>query len=101
MKVPPMTSRDVSLKVTGFDELGTILRTVHARSTTFLLPSVELAMKMGVCLVHLNSVILSSLFFVQEGKAAFNLGNPEPQVIVEPIATFQHNNRKRSDLDPQ
>jgi hypothetical protein len=36
---------------------------------------------------------------VQEGKTTRSSSDPEPQVIVEAIATFQHNNRKRKDLD--
>ena len=49
-----------------------------------------------MCLVHLNSMIL---LIVQDAKTAFSSSNPEPQIIAEAIATFQHNNRKRADLD--
>ena len=39
------------------------------------------------------------LLLVQEDKTAFNLSNPESQVIAKAIATFQYNNKKRADLD--
>jgi len=37
------------------------------------------------------------LLVVQGDKSTINPTNPEPQVIAEAIAAFQHNNRKRAD----
>jgi hypothetical protein len=82
------------LEVTGFDEVGTILRTRHDIPLTICGDSSRVA-QTDVCLAHLNSVIL---LVVQAEKTVFNSSNPEPQVIAEAIATFQYNNQKRADL---
>jgi hypothetical protein len=82
------------LEVTGFDELGTILRTRYDIPFTICGDSRRSA-QTNVCLVHLNSMIL---LVVQEDKTNFSLADPEPQVIAEAIATFQYNNRKRKEL---
>lgn len=79
------------LEVTSFDELGTVLRTRYG--IPFTICGDHRVAQAGVCLVHLNSMIL---LVVQE---AINTSNHEPQVIAAAIATFQHNNRKRTDLD--
>jgi hypothetical protein len=39
------------------------------------------------------------LLVVQADKTMFSPSDPEPQIIAEAIATFQHNNRKRADLN--
>jgi hypothetical protein len=83
------------LEVTGFDQIGTILRTRYEIPFTICGDS-HRAARSDVCLVHLNSMIL---LVVQEDKTAFSSSDPEPQIIAEAIATFQHNNRKRVDLD--
>jgi hypothetical protein len=82
------------LEVTGFDETGTVLHTRYDIPFTICGDS-HRAARSDVCLVHLNSMIL---LVVQEDKTAFSLSDPEPQVIAEAIATFQHNNCKRTDL---
>ena len=82
------------LEVTGFDQIGTILRTRYDIPFTICGDS-HGAARSDVCLVHLNSMIL---LVVQEDKTAFSSSDPEPQIIAEAIATFQHNNRKRADL---
>jgi hypothetical protein len=82
------------LEVTGFDELGTILRTRYDIPFTICGDS-HRAARTDVCLVHLNSMIL---LVVQEDKPDFSPADPEPQVIAEAIATFQYNNRKRKEL---
>jgi hypothetical protein len=83
------------LEVTGFDQIGTILRTRYDIPFTICGDSHQAA-RSDVCLVHLNSMIL---LVVQEDKTAFSSSDPEPQIVAEAIATFQHNNRKRADLD--
>ena len=47
------------------------------------------AARSGVCLVRPNTMIL---LVVQAEKATFSSSNPEPQIIAEAIAAFQHNN---------
>ncbi|KAI0300408.1 hypothetical protein BC826DRAFT_1090390 [Russula brevipes] len=83
------------LEVTGFDQIGTILRTRYDIPFTVCGDN-HRAARSGVCLVHLRSMIL---LVVQEDKPAFSTSDPEPQIIAKAIATFQHNNRKRADLD--
>ena len=83
------------LEVTGFDQIGTVLRTRYDIPFTICGDSYRAASS-GVCLVHLNSMIL---LVVQEDMTAFSSSDLEPQIIAEAIATFQHNNRKRADLD--
>ena len=82
------------LEVTGFDQIGTILRTRYDIPFTICGDGHRVA-RLDVCLVHLNSMIL---LVVQEDKMAFSSSDHEPQIIAEAIATFQHNNRKRADL---
>ena len=82
------------LEVTGFDQIGTILRTRYDIPFTICGDS-HRAARSDVCLVHLNSMIL---LVVQEDKTVFSSSDPEPQIIAEAIATFQHNNRKRVDI---
>jgi hypothetical protein len=82
------------LEVTGFDQFGTVLRARY--DIPLIICGEYRAAKSDVCLVHLNSMIL---LVVQEDKTAFSSKDPEPQVIAEAIATFQHNNRKRANLD--
>ena len=38
---------------------------------------------------------MTILLVLQEDKTIFNTSDPEPQVIVEAIAAYQHNNQKR------
>ena len=83
------------LEVTGFDQRGTILRTRYDIPFT-ICGDIHRAARSDVCLVHLNSMIL---LVVQEDKTTFSPNNPEPQIVAEAIATFQHNNRKRADLN--
>ena len=83
------------LEVTGFDQRGTILRTRYDIPFTICGDS-HRAARPDVCLVHLNSMIL---LVVQEDKTTFSPSDPEPQIVAEAIATFQHNNRKRADLN--
>ena len=82
------------LEVTGFDQIGTILRTRYDIPFT-ICGDGHRAVKSDVCLVHLNSMIL---LVVQGDKTALSSRDPEPQIVAEAIATFQHNNRKRADL---
>ena len=83
------------LEVTGFDEFGTILRTRYDIPFTDC-GDPPRAARADMCLVHISSIIL---LVVQGDGPAVNSINPEPQVIVEAVATFQYNNRKRADLD--
>jgi len=86
------------LEVTGYDELGTILRSRY--DIPFTVAGETRAAKTGLCLVHLSSMIL---LVVQEDKAdGTSMQSPEAQVIAEAIATFETNNRKRRNrhLEP-
>lgn len=83
------------LEVTGFDQISMILRTQYDIPFTICGDSHQAA-RSDVCLVHLNSMVL---LVIQVDKTAFSSSDPEPQIIAEVIATFQHNNRKRTDLD--
>ncbi|KAI0250796.1 hypothetical protein BJV78DRAFT_1217017 [Lactifluus subvellereus] len=82
------------LEVTGFDELGTILCTRY--DIPFTICGDRRSARADVSLVHISSVIL---LIIQEDKTITSPNDPEPQVIAEAIATFQHNNRKRARLD--
>ena len=83
------------LEVTGFDQVGTILRTRYDIPFTICGDNHRVA-RSGVCLAHLNSMII---LVVQEDKMAFSSGDPESQVVADAIATFQHNNCTRAELD--
>jgi hypothetical protein len=85
------------LEVTGFDEIGTVIRSRYSIPFT-ICGDPGRAANTDVCLVHLNSMIL---LVVQEDKTAQSTRLPEAQVIAEAIATFQHNNAKRHDLGLQ
>jgi hypothetical protein len=82
------------LEVTGFDEVGTILRTRYDIPLTICADS-DRAAKTDICLIHVNSMIL---LVVQADKTIYSRSKPEPQVIAEAIAAFRHNNQKREDL---
>ena len=82
-------------EVTGFDQIGTILRKRYDIPFTICGDS-HRATRSDACLVHLNSMIL---LVIQQDKTTFSSTDPEPQIIAEAIATFQLNNRKRADLD--
>ncbi|PIA12560.1 hypothetical protein COEREDRAFT_84042 [Coemansia reversa NRRL 1564] len=80
------------LRVTGFEERGTLLRSRYAIPFTICGDSSRSAQS-DVCLIHGNSTIL---LIIQEDKTAISSRDPEPQVIAEAIATFQYNNRARA-----
>lgn len=82
------------LKIAGFDELDTILRSRYA--IPFICCGEDRTAKSDICLVHLSSLIL---LVVQEDKTTLSSRNSEPLVIAQAIATFQHNNRKRMGLN--
>ena len=83
--------RKAVLEVTGYDELGTILRSRY--DIPFTIAGETRTAKTGLCLVHFSSMIL---LVVQEDKAdGTSMQSPEAQVIAEAIATFETNNRKR------
>lgn len=82
-----------ALQVTGFDELCTILRTRYDIPFT-ICGDGSRTVRTDVCPAF-NSMIL---LVVQGDQTILNPFDPEPQVIVEAIATFQYNNRNRVDF---
>jgi hypothetical protein len=82
------------LRVVGYEERGTLLRSRYAIPLTISGETNWLA-QTDVCLVHGSSTIL---LVVQEDKTAVSARDPEAQVIAEAIAAFQHNNRNRTRL---
>ena len=80
------------LRVIGFEERGTLLRSRYAIPFTICGDSSRSAQS-DVCLLHGNTTIL---LIIQEDKTAISPRDPEPQVIAEAIATFQYNNRVRA-----
>ena len=83
------------LEVTGFDQRGTVLYTGCDIPFTICGDS-DQAARSSVCLVRPNTMIL---LVVQAEKATFSSSNPEPQIIAEAIAAFQHNNQKRVEFN--
>ena len=82
------------LRVVGFEERGRILRTRHTISLSICGENNTLA-ESTVCLVDLRSTVLLVLL---KDKTNFNPSNPEPQVIAEAIAAYQHNNERRAGI---
>ncbi|TEB33242.1 hypothetical protein FA13DRAFT_1812970 [Coprinellus micaceus] len=78
-----------ALEVTGYDELGTILRTRY--DIPFTICGEWSAARTDVCLVHVSSMIL----LVLQDKTNENLRSSEAQVIAQAIAAFQCNDQKR------
>ncbi|TDL20879.1 hypothetical protein BD410DRAFT_317814 [Rickenella mellea] len=83
------------LEVTGFEKNGAILCTCYGIRFTICSDANRTA-KTDICLINRNSMIL---LVVHED---IGTKDPEPKVIADAIATFQHNNRKRREmgLDP-
>jgi hypothetical protein len=82
------------LRLSGFEERGTLLRSRYAIPFT-ICGDASRSAQTDICLLHGNSTILLVL---QEDKTVISSSNPEPQVIAEAIAAFQYNNRVRSQL---
>jgi hypothetical protein len=84
------------LRVIGYEERGTLLRSRYAISFT-ICGSSRLA-QTDVCIVRGSATILLVL---KENKMAVSGGDPEAQVIAKAIAAFQYNNytRDRMGLD--
>jgi hypothetical protein len=82
------------LRVVGFEERGTLLRSRFAIPLTICGDSSRTA-QADVCLIHGNSAIL---LVVQEDKTTISNRDPEAQVIAQAIAAFQYNNRVRSRI---
>jgi len=84
------------LRVVGFEERGCILRTGHTISLSICGENNAVA-QTDVCLVDRQSMILLVLQ-LEEDKTIFNSTDPEPKVIAEAIAAFQHNNERRAAM---
>ena len=82
------------LRLVGFEERGSILRTRHVISLSICGEN-NTAAQTDVCLMDRRSTILLVL---QQDKTIFNPSNPEPQVIAEAIAAYQHNNGRRAGM---
>lgn len=80
------------LRVIGFEERGTLLRSRYAIPFT-ICGDASRSAQSDICLIHGNSTIL---LIIQEDKTAISSRNPEMRVIAEAIATFQYNNRVRA-----
>lgn len=76
------------LRVVGFEDRGRILRTRHTIPLSICGENNTVA-QTDVCLMDRRSTILLVL---QQDKTNFNPFDPEPQVIAEAIAAYQHNN---------
>ncbi|KAI0285459.1 hypothetical protein BGY98DRAFT_946046 [Russula aff. rugulosa BPL654] len=82
------------LRVVGFEERGRILRTRHTIPLSICGENNTVA-QTDVCLMDRRSTILLVL---QDDKTIFNPSDPEPQVIAEAIAAYQHNNQRRNRM---
>jgi hypothetical protein len=83
------------LRVVGYEKRGILLRSRYA-IPLLICGERNRKAQTDVALVHGASTIL---LVVQEDKATLGTRDPEPQVIAEAIATFQHNTRNRKLLD--
>jgi len=82
------------LRIVGFEERGRILRTHHIIPLSICGDNNKVA-QTDVCLVGRR---LTILLVLQEDKTNFTPSDPEPQVIVEAIAAYQHNNQRRKRM---
>jgi hypothetical protein len=82
------------LRLAGFEERGCNLRTRHIIRLS-ICGDINKVAQTDVCLLDRRSTILLVL---QEDKTVFNPSDPEPQVIAEAIAAYQHNNQRRAGL---
>ena len=82
------------LRIVGFEERGCVLRTRHIIPLS-ICGDINKVAQTDVCLLDRRSTILLVL---QEDKTIFNPSDPEPQVIAEAIAAYQHNNQKRERM---
>ncbi|KAG6823877.1 hypothetical protein H0H92_008772 [Tricholoma furcatifolium] len=88
-----------TLRHTGYnrrnDHNATLLNTGFITSL-LVVGDASRAAQTDVSLMHQRTLIL---LLVVENKTVTNPANPEPQVIAEAIAAFQHNNERRRKLD--
>jgi len=82
------------LRIVGFEERGYVLRTRHVIPLS-ICGDINKVAQTNICLLDRRSTILLVL---QEDKTVFNTSDPEPQVIAEAIAAYQHNNQKRARM---
>ena len=79
-----------TLQILGFAERGQVL------SMYFKIPLMicgdELSAQTDVCLLTQYQM---ALLILQEDKMVLNSSQPEPQVIAQAIAAYQHNNEQR------
>jgi hypothetical protein len=78
------------LRATGYETNDTVVRS--RKSLRLLMCGENVFAKTDVCLMDASSEIL---LLVQEDKTHINPADPEPQLIAEAIAAFQHNNSTR------
>lgn len=86
------------LRAMGYETDQTVVRT--RKTIRLLMCGERVYAKTDVCVLDIHSGVL---LVVQEDKSHLNLtAEPEPQLIAEGIATFQHNNLKREEsfLEP-
>ncbi|KAH9970008.1 hypothetical protein BGW80DRAFT_623521 [Lactifluus volemus] len=80
-----------TLIILGFEERGLAVG-MGFRIPLTICGDVRRTAQTDVCLLSRRSTIL---LILQEDKTLFNGSDPEPQVIAEAIAAYQHNNTKR------
>jgi hypothetical protein len=86
------------LHIVGFGERGRVLCTRHKIDIPLSILGDINNLKVAqtdVCLLDRLSTIL---LVIQENKTIFDPSDPEPQVIAEAIAAYQHNNQKRQRM---
>ncbi|KAH9972547.1 hypothetical protein BGW80DRAFT_1313366, partial [Lactifluus volemus] len=88
------------LRVVGFEERGSILRTRYTipltiRTQLLMCGENNQVAQADVCLVDRRSTMILVL---QVNKTLFNSSDPEPQVIAGAIAAYQHNNQRRNRM---
>jgi hypothetical protein len=82
------------LRALGYEKRGLLLRS-HYAIPLLISGDPNRSAQTDMCLVQGSSTIL---LVVQEDKSTISLRDPEPQVIAGAIATFQSNNRIRTQL---
>jgi hypothetical protein len=82
------------LRIVGFEERGCVLRTRLIMPLS-ICGDIKKVAQTDVCLLDRRSTILLVL---QEDKTIFYPSDPEPQVIAEAIAAYQHNNQRRERM---
>jgi hypothetical protein len=79
------------LRILKFKKVGQVIRT--RKDIKMTMCGKDTHAKTDVCIVEKGGIFL----LVQENKSYVSFSDPEPQIIAEAIAAFQHNNNIRMD----